>query len=81
MERNIFAKDAVRQQLRDLLLIRADLTHFDTSSKKLMQRFAVVGPPTVVFLNPDGSEIADARVVGDVGIDDFLNKLAKASRV
>jgi thiol:disulfide interchange protein DsbD len=81
MERNIFAKDAVRQQLRDLLLIRADLTHFDTSSKKLMQRFAVVGPPTVVFLNPDGSEIADARVVGDVGIDGFLNKLAKASRV
>ena len=81
MERNIFAKDAVRQQLRDLLLIRADLTHFDTSSKKLMQRFAVVGPPTVVFLNPDGSEIADARVDGDVGIDGFLDKLAKASRV
>jgi thiol:disulfide interchange protein DsbD len=79
MERNIFAQDAVRQQLRDLLLIRADLTHFDTSSKKLMQRFAVVGPPTVVFLNPDGSEITDARVVGDVGIGGFLNKLAKAS--
>ena len=81
MERNIFAKDAVRQQLRGMLLIRADLTHFDTSSKKLMQRFAVVGPPTVVFLNPDGSEIMDARVVGDVGVDGFLNKVAKASRV
>jgi len=81
MERNIFAQDAVRQQLRDLLLIRADLTHFDTSSKKLMRRFAVVGPPTVVFLNPDGREITDARVVGDVGVSGFLNKLAKASRV
>ena len=81
MERNIFAQDAVRQQLRDLLLIRADLTHFDTSSKKLMRRFAVVGPPTVVFLNPDGREITDARVVGDVWVSGFLNKLAKASRV
>jgi thiol:disulfide interchange protein DsbD len=80
MERNIFAQDAVRQQLRGLLLIRADLTHFDTSSKKLMQRFAVVGPPTVVFLDPDGNEITDARVVGDVGIGGFLNKLARASR-
>lgn len=80
MERNIFAKDEVRQQLRGWLLIRADLTHYDLSSKSLMQRFAVVGPPTVVFLNPDGSEIRDARVVGDVGIDNFLDKIAKAWR-
>ncbi|MEO8321838.1 MAG: thioredoxin family protein, partial [Bradyrhizobium sp.] len=80
MERNIFAQDVVRQQLRGMLLIRADLTHFDTSSKKLMQRFAVVGPPTVVFLNPDGSEITEARVVGDIGVSGFLGRLAKASR-
>ena len=80
MERNIFAKDEVRQQLRGMLLIRADLTHYDLSSKSLMQRFAVVGPPTVVFLNPDGSEIKDARVVGDVGVDNFLDKVAKAWR-
>jgi thiol:disulfide interchange protein DsbD len=80
MEQNIFAKDEVRQQLRGMLLIRADLTHYDLSSKGLMQRFSVVGPPTVVFLNPDGSEIREARVVGDVGIDNFLNKVAKAWR-
>jgi thiol:disulfide interchange protein DsbD len=80
MEQNIFAKDEVRQQLRGMLLIRADLTHYDLSSKSLMQRFAVVGPPTVVFLNPDGSEIREARVVGDVGVDGFLNKVAKAWR-
>jgi thioredoxin:protein disulfide reductase len=80
MERNIFARDEVRQQLRGWLLIRADLTHYDLSSKSLMQRFAVVGPPTVVFLNPDGSEIKDARVVGDVGLDNFLNKVARAWR-
>jgi thioredoxin:protein disulfide reductase len=81
MERNIFAQDAVRRQLRGMLLIRADLTHFDASSKKLMQRFAVVGPPTVVFLNPDGSEITEARVVGDIGIDAFISRIAKATRV
>lgn len=80
MERNIFAKDEVRQRLRGMLLIRADLTHYDLSSKSLMQRFAVVGPPTVVFLNPDGSEIKDARVVGDVGVEGFLDKVARAWR-
>lgn len=80
MERNIFARDVVRQQLRGMVLIRADLTHYDSSSKSLMQRFTVVGPPTVVFLNPDGSEIRDARVVGDVSVDNFLNKVARAWR-
>jgi len=81
MERNIFAREEVQRQLAGMLLVRADLTHFDLSSKNLMQRFAVVGPPTVVFLNPDGTEIADARVVGDIGVDGFLNKIAKASGV
>jgi thiol:disulfide interchange protein DsbD len=80
MERSIFSKDEVRQQLRGMVLIRADLTHYDLSSKNLMQRFAVAGPPTIVFLNPDGSEVKDARVVGNVSIDDFLDKVAKAWR-
>ena len=81
MEQNIFARDEVQQRLRGMLLIRADLTHFDLSSKNLMQRFAVVGPPTIVFLNPDGTEIAEARVVGDIGVDGFLGKIAKVSRI
>lgn len=81
MERNIFAREEVQRQLRGMLLVRADLTHFDLSSKNLMQRFAVIGPPTVVFLNPDGTEITDARVVGDIGVDGFLSKVAKASGV
>jgi len=40
----------------------------------------VVAVSLKILLNPDGSEITDARVVGDVGVDGFLNKLAKASR-
>ncbi len=80
MERNVFSQDAVRQELRGMLLVRADLTHFDQDSKNLMKRFAVVGPPTIVFLNPNGSEIQEARVVGDIGVAGFLSKLAKALR-
>jgi len=81
MERNVFAREEVKRRLAGMLLIRADLTRFDLSSKTLMQRFAVVGPPTVVFLDPDGTEITDTRVVGDIGVDDFLNKIAKATGV
>jgi thiol:disulfide interchange protein DsbD len=80
MERNVFSQDVVQKQLRGFVLIRADLTHFNQSSKDLMRRFAVVGPPTIVFLNPDGSEVENARVVGDVGVTGFLSKIARALR-
>lgn len=45
-----------------------------------MDRFGVVGPPTIVFLDPNGSEIRQARVVGDVSVADFLSKVATALR-
>jgi thiol:disulfide interchange protein DsbD len=80
MERTVLSQAVVRRQLHGMMLIRADLTHFDQSSKKLMKRFAVVGPPTMIFLNPDGTEIYEARVVGGIGIDGFLTRIAKAIR-
>ena len=80
MERNVFSQEAVRQKLREVIPVRADVTAFDRESKNLMKRFAVVGPPTIVFLNPDGTEIQEARVVGQIGISGFLSKLKKVLR-
>ncbi|MEH2594991.1 thiol:disulfide interchange protein DsbD [Bradyrhizobium sp. AZCC 1577] len=80
MERNVFSQEVVRQAFRHFVLIKADLTHFDGDSKDLMKRFRVVGPPTIVFLSPEGREIQAARIVGDVGVAGFLSKLAKAIR-
>lgn len=81
MERNVLSVPAVLQELRNVVLIRADVTRVDQASKKLMRRFDVVGPPTIVFLDPKGSEIANSRVIGAVDINAFLAKVAEASRV
>jgi thiol:disulfide interchange protein DsbD len=80
MDRTVFSQEAVRRELRNLLLVRADLTKFGRASQGLMDRFGVVGPPTIVFLDSNGSEIREARVVGDVGIADFLSKVSTALR-
>ena len=80
MERNVFSQEAVRQKLREVLPVRADVTAFDRESKNLMKRFAVVGPPTIIFLNPDGTEIQEARVVGNIGMSGFLSKLETVLR-
>ncbi len=45
-----------------------------------MQRFDIVGPPTIVFLDPEGSEISSSRVIGAVSVNAFLAQVAKALR-
>lgn len=80
MERTLLADDAVRQQLNRLRLIRADMTRYDTASRKLMERFAVVGPPTLIFLDAAGREVDGTRVIGMTAVTDFLSKITAAER-
>jgi thiol:disulfide interchange protein DsbD len=80
MERTVFADPQVRRNMRGLRLIRADLTDFDASRRKLMQRFSVVGPPTLIFLDPAGKEIDGTRTLGSVDVNDFLGRIARARR-
>ncbi len=80
MERTVLADENVRRQLDGLRLIRADVTRYDAQSRRIMERFAVVGPPTLIFLNPVGKEVEGARTVGATVVDDFLAKIAAAER-
>lgn len=80
MERTLLADDTVRRRLATLRLIRADMTRYDTASRKLMERFAVVGPPTLIFLDTTGREVSGTRIVGPTSVDDFLTKVAAAER-
>jgi thiol:disulfide interchange protein DsbD len=81
MERTVFSESDVRQKLNSIYLIRVDMTNFDRSSKKLMERFDIVGPPTIIFLNSQGSEITGTRIIGLVNTGDFLSRVAKALHV
>jgi thiol:disulfide interchange protein DsbD len=80
MERTVFADEAVRLRLSGLRLIRADMTRYDPASKMLMKRFAVVGPPTLIFLDATGREVDGTRIIGATAVDDFLDKIAAAER-
>jgi thioredoxin:protein disulfide reductase len=80
MERTVLADENVRRRLDGMQLIRADVTRYDTQSRSIMQRFAIVGPPTLIFLNPMGTEVEGARTVGATVVDDFLSKIAASER-
>uniref|UniRef100_E6VGZ1 Protein-disulfide reductase n=1 Tax=Rhodopseudomonas palustris (strain DX-1) TaxID=652103 RepID=E6VGZ1_RHOPX len=78
MERNVFAAPEVQRRLAGLTVIRADVTATNAETAALMQRFDVVGPPTMVFLDArDGEEVSAARIVGEVSADAFTLTLKR----
>lgn len=66
----------VIEQTGPFLRMKVDLTRFDSpESKELRTRFAIAGVPTIIFLAPGGREIQDARVVGFLKPEPFLEKV------
>lgn len=79
IERNVFADPDVQTRLKNLAFIQADVTDYTEASRALMQRFSVVGPPTILFVDPGtGQEIAPARTIGTIDAAGFLRKLSAA---
>jgi thiol:disulfide interchange protein DsbD len=78
IERTVFADPTVQARLKDVAFVRADVTDYSDASRALMQRFGVVGPPTILFLGADGREDPSVRSVGPVDVEGFLQKLSQA---
>lgn len=57
------------------------LTRFlpgDATDQELLKHWSVMGPPTLILVGPDGKERRDLRVVGDVNVREFLERLNTA---
>lgn len=78
IDRTVMADAAVESRLRNVFLLRVDVTADTPESRALMRRFDVVGPPTMLFVDArTGREIDDSRVVGAVTAARFLETLGK----
>lgn len=75
MERYTFSDSAVQDTMARIVLLKADVTRVDADDQALMQRFGIVGPPTIVFFDTDGSERRNFRLVGFKPATDFLDHL------
>lgn len=79
IERQIWRNQQVQQALQDWQLIKLDLTHFDDSQQQILKQWQILGPPTVLFLDPTGVEHRAQRLTGEFKRDDLLQRL-NASR-
>ncbi len=78
MERFTFADAKVQTQLKDTILLQADVTANSADDKALLQRFGLFGPPGIILFDRDGEEIKSFRVIGYQTSEQFLVELARA---
>jgi thiol:disulfide interchange protein DsbD len=74
MEKNVFGKSDVIQALNGVRLLRLDVTADNDASRALLQRYQVPGPPTMLWLGPDGSERRERRITGEVDDTQFVEQ-------
>jgi len=72
MEKEVFGNAQVQASLEDVRVLRPDVTRSDTASRELLGRYQVLGPPTLLWIGPDGLERRERRITGEVGAEGFL---------
>ncbi|MGA6098721.1 protein-disulfide reductase DsbD [Stutzerimonas marianensis] len=78
IEREVFADTQVAPRLADYRLIRFDITESNPAQRALLDRYKLFGPPAILFFDRKGSELQNARVVGEIDADAFLQRLDRA---
>lgn len=79
MERDVYPDPRVSSALSGYTLIAADVTHTDSQSRELLERFNLFGPPSLLFFN-QGEEIRDARIQGEVTADQLHGHLESVNQ-
>lgn len=78
IEREVFDDPRVQARLGGYRLLKVDVTDERPGSTSLMSDLSVVGPPTMLFVDPDGAEAPGSRVVGEIAADAFLERVRLA---
>lgn len=77
MEKFTFSDPRVQAKLKQMNLLRADVTANNADDQMLLKRFSLFGPPGIIFFDQGGKEVL--RVVGYESADKFLRSLDRVS--
>lgn len=77
MERNTFPDPGVQALLAEMRPLQADVTANDAQDRELMQTFGIIGPPAILFFDPQGREMEAYRLVGYFTPDEFMDHLGR----
>ena len=80
MERFTFADPQVAARMKQIVLLKADVTANTAADAALLKRFGLFGPPGIIFFDAAGREQNDLRVVGFQPAEKFLPTLERVLR-
>jgi thiol:disulfide interchange protein DsbD len=75
MDNYTFSDPAVKAKLKDMVLLKADVTGNGDKDQALLRRFGLVGPPATLFFGPDRRERVTFRLVGFIESEKFVHHL------
>ena len=74
LEKYTFSDPRVSKILNQITLIKFDVTKITDAHSMYLKQMSIFGPPGIFFYY-EGKEIKNARIVGFIESDDFLNIL------
>ena len=81
LDKFTFSDEGVLAQSENFMMLKADLTHFQSEqTNTLRNKFKIKGVPTIVFINKEGIEIDNLRLIGFEEADQFLKRMTKVLR-
>ena len=79
MEVNTFANPEVSKELKQMVLLQADVTANSPENQALLKRFGLFGPPGILIFNENSQEQKDQRVIGYMPPQRFAERLKQAT--
>lgn len=76
----MFAKTDVQEALAGFRQLQMDVTLNTQAHKTFMQDRHIMGPPTILFIDPQGHEHRAERITGEVSANEFLRLLNNATK-
>ncbi|AZL74907.1 protein-disulfide reductase DsbD [Pseudomonas oryziphila] len=77
MEKQVFGRADVQASLAGVHLLRLDVTADSPASRELLQRYQVPGPPSLIWVGPEGDERRARRITGEIDAAGFLQHWAQ----
>jgi thiol:disulfide interchange protein DsbD len=80
MEINTFANAEVSQELKQFVLLQADVTKNSDENQALLKRYGLFGPPGILIFNLDSQEQQNLRVIGYMPPQRFIERLKQVNK-
>ena len=75
-EKITYADPEVMKELKKFVNIKIDCTNTnDPKIKQIWEKYRIVGLPTIVFINKDGTVASDKTITGFASAEEFLGVL------